>query len=109
VKGKKAPRHLRAATRRWWEQVYGDYQLESHHELLLTACGECLDRISEAREAIAADGLFLNGNGRNKKAHPGAAVECAQKILLARLLRELNLDIDAPAEARLPRPQGRYD
>jgi len=32
----KAPRHLRAATRRWWESVVAAWQLEQHHVRLLT-------------------------------------------------------------------------
>jgi hypothetical protein len=35
---------------------------------------------------------------REIRPHPGVAVERDQKALLARLLREMNLDVDAPAE-----------
>jgi phage terminase small subunit len=110
VKKRKAPRHLRAKTRAWWSQVVADYQLEPHHELLLTAAAECLDRIAQAREAVEAEGLFPQ-NGRGKKLHPALLLERDQKILFARLVRELSLDIEAPAEpySRPPRPQGRYD
>jgi phage terminase small subunit len=110
MKNRKAPKHLRATTRAWWSQVVADYQLEPHHALLLTAACECLDRIAEAQEAVTAEGLFPV-NGRGRKLHPALLLERDQKILFARLLRELSLDIEAPAEqyARVPRISGRYD
>jgi hypothetical protein len=50
-------------------------------------------------------------NGRTRKLHPAWALERDSKILFSRLLRELNLDIDTPAEdhSRPPAIQGRYD
>jgi phage terminase small subunit len=110
MKQKKAPKHLRAETRAWWAHVVADYQLEPHHEKLLTLCAEAWDRSCEARAAIELEGLFPQ-NGRTRKLHPGWALERDSKILFSRLLRELNLDIDAPAEdhSRPPAIQGRYD
>ena len=108
MKQRKAPRHLRAATRQWWSQVVRDFALETHHELLLTCACECLDRIAEAQEAVAAEGLFPQ-NGRSRKLHPALQLERDQKILFARLLRELNLDASVPDAPRPPVIQGRYD
>jgi hypothetical protein len=34
-----APRHLQPATRRWWQQVAAEFDLEPHHYKLLTLCG----------------------------------------------------------------------
>jgi phage terminase small subunit len=110
MKQKKAPKHLRPATRAWWSNVVSDFQLEEHHVLLLTACAEAWDRSCEARAAIELEGLFPE-SGRSRKLHPAWALERDSKILFSRLLRELNLDIDAPAEdhSRPPAIQGRYD
>jgi hypothetical protein len=110
MKQRKAPKHLRAATRTWWSNVVADFQLEEHHVLLLTACAEAWDRSCEAREAIELEGMFPQ-NGRTQKLHPGWTLERDSKILFSRLLRELNLDIDGPAEdhSRPPAIQGRYD
>jgi phage terminase small subunit len=104
----KAPKHLRAATRAWWSQVVRDFALEPHHELLLTAAAECLDRIAQAREAVEAEGLFPQ-NGRGRRMHPAVLLERDQKILFARLLKELNLDASVPDAPRPPVIQGRYD
>jgi phage terminase small subunit len=110
VKNKSAPKHLRPATKQWWQSVVRDFQLEEHHVLLLTACAEAWDRIQEARELVATEGMFPT-IGRTRKLHPALALERDSKILFARLLRELSLDIDGPAEeySRPPRISGRYD
>jgi phage terminase small subunit len=108
MKARKAPKHLRAVTRAWWLQVVLDYQLEPHHELLLTAACECLDRIAQAQEAVAAEGLFPT-NARGRKLHPALLLERDQKVLFARLLRELSLDIDVPEAPRPPQIHGRYE
>src|SRR5947208_17140723 len=72
-----------------------------HHVKRLNAACECLDRAAEARQAIER----IQDPVREIRPHPGVAVERDQKALLARFLRELNLDVDAPAEpySRPPR------
>ena len=100
----KAPRHLRRATRSWWEQIADEYRMESHHLRLLTLAGEAWDRLSEAREAIAAAGAYYVNKKGEPRSHPALAIERDSRIAFARLLRELNLDPDMPeAYARPPR------
>jgi hypothetical protein len=48
-------------------------------------------------------------NGRGRKMHPALLLERDQKILFARLLRELNLDASVPDAPRPPVIQGRYE
>jgi phage terminase small subunit len=77
------------------------YELEQHHERLLAAAAETWDRAQEAREAIAKHGAFYNDRFGAPRAHPAITAERDAKILFARLLRELRLDLDAP-DARPP-------
>lgn len=70
-----APRHLRAATRRWWYEVVGVYDLEPHHLRLLQAACEAWDRMTEAREALKRDGSYLPDRYGGRKAHPALRVE----------------------------------
>lgn len=98
----KAPRHLRAATRRWWEHVTGTWQLEQHHVRLLTLACEAWDRCADAREVIARDGLTTTTAAGGAKLHPACRIESESRIAFARLLRELDLDVDPPAEAKRP-------
>jgi len=97
---KRAPQHLKPATRRWWASVVAEYELEDHHIRLLTLAGESWDRCVEARVAIAEHGLtFVDGRG-SPKARPEVGIERDSRIAFARLLRELGLDVQPPAESR---------
>ena len=96
------PKHLRPDTRKWWQSVLTDYELEAHHVKLLTLAAQAWDRYQEAREAIAKDGAYLPDRFGQLKAHPAVAVERDSRIGFARLVRELALDVDAPGEGRPP-------
>ena len=102
----KAPKHLRAPTRRWFEQILTDYELESHHVMLLTLAAEAWDRHLQAREAINEHGAtFVNRHG-DIKPRPEVSLENNSRIAFARLMRELNLS-EAPPDDRRP-PGLRY-
>jgi phage terminase small subunit len=104
------PQHLRKETRKFFERIVADYEMSPHHlELLRLAC-EALDRATEARLAVEKAGAFFKNRHGEVKPHPGLAVERDNRALFGRLLRELNLDSEAPAEAysRPSRIPGRY-
>ncbi len=98
----RAPRHLRRATRAWWNSVLRDYELDPHHVYLLTLAGECLDREAQAREAIEKDGPYHKNRHGELKPHPALQTERDCKALFARLVRELNLDANPAPESRPP-------
>lgn len=99
------PRHLTVRSRKWFRSVIAEYKLEPHHLKLLLAAAECWDRGVEAREVLQKDGLTVDGRF-GKKAHPCVNIERDNKILFARLLRELQLDAPPPGETRIPRMGG---
>jgi P27 family predicted phage terminase small subunit len=96
----KAPRHLRKSTRAWFESVVTEWRLESHHVHLLQLAAESWDRCQQAREVIAREGLTTPTREGGHKLHPAVRVESDSRIAFARLLRELDLDLDPPAEAK---------
>jgi P27 family predicted phage terminase small subunit len=98
----KAPRHLKPATRRWWESVTSTWELAEHHVRLLTLAAESWDRCGEAREQIARDGLTVETKAGGPRLHPCVRVETDSRLAFARLLRELDLDISPPAESKRP-------
>jgi P27 family predicted phage terminase small subunit len=97
-----APAHLQPATAAWWRSVQRDYVLEPHHQKLLTLAAESWDRCTQAREAIAKDGLTVSTKDGGVKAHPAVGIERDSRLAFARLIRELDLDVDTPVETRRP-------
>ena len=93
-----APAHLEAATRDWWLSVVRTWELDEHHVRLLTLACEAWDRAEEARQRLARDGSYVRDRFRQLKAHPAVAVERDARAQFARLLRELDLDVDGPRE-----------
>ena len=98
----KAPKHLRAATKRWWLSVATGYELEEHHLKLLTLAAEAWDRCVQTREALAEHGLTYKDRFGQPRARPEVAVERDARIAFARLLRELALDINEPSDECRP-------
>ena len=104
TKSIKAPKHLRAATRKWFQSVCQDYELEQHHLRLLQLAGESWDRCQEAREAIKKHGLTFENKYGETKIRPEVGVEKDSRIAFARLVRELALSEEqAPDNPRPPR------
>jgi len=100
----KAPRHLRAPTRRWFEQICRDYELESHHLMLLTLAAEAWDRHFLAREALGKVGMTLdNTKTGDTKPRPEIMIARDSANTFARMLRELRLE-EPPPEAPRPPP-----
>jgi P27 family predicted phage terminase small subunit len=107
VKTPKAPAHLAEPTREWWRSVVRDYQLEPHHLRLLQAACEAWDRLQQAREQLLRDGLTIGGREGGMRAHPCVSIERDSRIAFARLIRELDLDVEPPATTRTgPIPLG---
>ncbi|MDB5575860.1 MAG: hypothetical protein JWR80_1036 [Bradyrhizobium sp.] len=103
----KPPEHLQPATAKWFSSVLKDFDLEPHHVRLLTLAGEAWDRGAAAREIVDRDGMTFNDRFGQPKPRPEIGIERDSRIGFARLLRELALDIEAPAEAR-PRRTNDY-
>ena len=71
-----------------------------HHEKLLLTCGQCLDRIAEARAELKNEGSFYEDKHGVKRPHPGLKMENDAKILFNRSLRELDLDSSVVPNSR---------
>jgi P27 family predicted phage terminase small subunit len=99
----KAPSHLRAATRRWYEQVVTDYVLDDHHLHVLRLACEALDRAEQARAKLRRHGLTYDDRWGVPHARPEVQIERDSRAAFARLLRELDLDAEPPSRTRAPR------
>jgi len=103
VTAERAPRHLKAATRRWWETVAGDYHLEAHHLRTLTAASEAWDRYQEARELLAREGAVYRDRFDSPRKHPAVSIEENARTAFLRAVRELALEDSDQPEVRPPR------
>jgi phage terminase small subunit len=104
-----APSHLHPETRAWVESVLSEYVLEEHHRRLLVLAGEAWDRNVQARQAIDKHGMVFTDRFGGEKTRPEVAIERDMKTVFARLVRELQLDVEAPPETsrRPPMLRGR--
>jgi P27 family predicted phage terminase small subunit len=98
-----APEHLSAEAQHWWRQVVADFDLDHHHLMLLQCACEAWDRMVEAREIIAEEGITVQGV-HGPKTHPAVGVERDARTAFARLIRELDLDEPQPSPGPYMRP-----
>ena len=103
------PSHLRPETAAWWRSVQQDFDLEPHHLRLLRLACEAWDAGQQAREALSHHGTTYVDRFGQPRARPEVAIERDSRIAVARLLRELALDVDGAGgdEARPPAIVGR--
>lgn len=103
----KAPRHLEPATAAWYVTVIADYVLEAHHIRLLTLAAESWDLSQVARRQVESEGLTYLDRYNSPHPHPAVAIGRDARLSFARLVRELDLDCEPPADVRIPRRGGR--
>jgi len=95
---KEAPQHLQPATLAWWRSVTSEYALEPHHLRLLQAACEAWDMCQAARTALALHGLTFTNSQGEPRTRPEVAIERDSRLTFARLVRELDLDTEPPAD-----------
>ena len=107
IQGKKfaIPNHLQTTTKKWFKQVLEEYDFESHHVRLLTLAAEAWDRSVLAQAAIKKYGILYVDKGRPRP-NPAIRIKEQAEIIFARLIRELNLDVEPPKPPG--RPPGLY-
>jgi hypothetical protein len=82
--------------------VVQDYELEPHRLRLLQLAGEAWDRSQQAREVLNDAGLTYQNRFGDPVLRPEAAVERDSRLAFARLIRELDLDVEPPPERSRP-------
>lgn len=95
----KAPPHLSPATQHWWRAVFREYRLEPHHLRLLQLAGESWDRCQAARAVLDVEGISYLDRFGAPRVRPEVGVERDSRLAFARLIRELDLDVDPPVSA----------
>jgi phage terminase small subunit len=97
------PAHLSPSAALWWQTAVDRYVLEEHHLRLLQLVCEAWDRGQTAREQLAKEGLTVPC-AQGVKSHPCVAIERDARLAVARLVRELDLDVSPPGSERIGPP-----
>lgn len=93
-------------TKKFYQATRKRYALEEHHiKLFENACG-CLDQIADDRVVLKQAGRYYTDRYGQPREHPAAISERQNKILFARLMREIGLDLVKPDDPRPPRLYG---
>lgn len=95
-------KHLSTASAAFYRSIITDYDLDEHHRVLLVKACESLDRIEEARALIVEEGLTYRDRFGGLKPNPACAIERDNKMLVARLFRELGLDLAGDGKTAPP-------
>jgi P27 family predicted phage terminase small subunit len=94
------PAHLSPSARQWWQTTVEGYVLQEHHLRLLQLACEAWDEAQKARAQVEREGLTVSGREGGMRPHPCIAIERDARLAVARLVRELDLDIEPPVSER---------
>ena len=95
------PPHLSASAAQWWRTTVDRYVLQEHHIRLLQLCCEAWDRSQTARAQLDEEGLTVSGREGGIRPHPCIGIERDARLAVARLIRELDLDVEPPVSERV--------
>jgi len=86
---------LKPETLQFYNGIVKGYVLESHHLRILQLACQAWDRAAEAQAALDLHGLTYEKDGCPRP-RPEVRIKEQAEICFARMIRELNLDIEAP-------------
>ncbi len=107
TQSKSATSHLTEDMRRFYRRVVRAYGLQDHHRRLVVCACEAHDRMTQARDQLAREGITTIDRHGQTRPHPAVSIERDSRIAFARMLRELGLADEADA-ARPPSLARRY-
>ena len=102
----KPPSHLSAESRRMWEEIASEYELEAHDLRRLRLACEAWDRCQGARRALAKTGVIYKDRWGCPRKHPLVSVEENARLQCIRILRKLGIDYATSEAPRPPLPGG---
>lgn len=90
----KPPKGLKAAGRRLWRSVLGDFELDEHEVVLLRQAAHAADLCDDLQAVVDAEGPMLDG-----RTHPAVVELRQQRIALARLIVALRVPLGDQEQA----------
>ena len=95
--------------RKLFSETTANFELDEHDLQTLELAADCLDRIATAKTLMAKAGDYIKDRYGGFKANPAAKELLQNKVVYARLIRELKLEATAAADVRIPRILKRAD
>jgi P27 family predicted phage terminase small subunit len=90
----KAPKHLSAEARGWWDRIMDEFEFSADGLLLLESGLEAFDRMRQAQAVLDKEGITVTDRFGQAKVHPAALIERDAKGVLLRYLKALGLDLE---------------
>jgi P27 family predicted phage terminase small subunit len=87
----KAPAHLKAAGRRFYNEIAAEWEQGSHERLLLIAACEQIDVAESCRKTIAQEGLEITTVKGARKENPAVCTMRQATRLIQSLVRQMDL------------------
>jgi hypothetical protein len=101
------PKYLSSSSKKWIQNIVKTWSIDEHHFRLLVLIGETWDQIQLARKAVEQHGSIYTDRFGCPRSRPEVNILRDNKVIFARLLRELNLSEGPDDESiRLPRISG---
>lgn len=85
------PRDLSTRGRRFWRDVIGDFELTGAERHLLHEACRSLDRLDALEALVVTEGQTVIGSTGQTVLHPGIAEARQQRLVLGRLVKQLDL------------------
>lgn len=92
----KPPAHLSEEAKKLWKSTVENYDIDEQAAMILQAGLEAMDRRTEAREMIAAEGAIQVDRFGQKKPHPAVGIERDSAQTLMKAFRLLGMDLAQP-------------
>ena len=102
------PDHIKGKTLEWVHSVLEIFELDGHHIRLLVHAAESWDQAELARSVLEKDGLTFLDRFNQPHPRPEVAIARDSRILFSRLVRELDLDVDAAPDSKRAPELARY-
>src|SRR5687768_11554750 len=101
----KPPPNLSREAKAWWRKINSEWALDDSSLLILESAFESFDRMRQAQEIIAIEGIVIKDRFDQIKQHPATLVERDAKAAMVRQIKALGLDLE-PLNAAPGRPAG---
>jgi hypothetical protein len=93
-----APQGLQEAGQALWDRLTAEYQFDAREALVVAAAARQADDVARLEQLIAGEGVVTVGSAGQPRLSAAVTEVRQGRIALAKLLGELSIPVDEPAE-----------